>query len=251
MNFGFSMDSEDSIPSPSFEKDFVSESLLDQESFITGSIIPREDEIPSKNGTVITEIALPIQQAVLQDIIIETGGDEAQEISALVNTNSHDDNESSSKKTRKRVKNPKQWKKNVRKTKYQAGEAHTNSRGKQVAEKQIKNTTDCVQNCKFKCSLSISEQERALIFENYYKLNQDGKDNFLARTTVRYTKKRSTASNSRRQFSFAIGKLYILHYFVINIYIVFYFFSGIEQPTSVVTKRKAKTIHSERKKHKA
>lgn len=111
--------------------------------------------------------------------------------------------ETTKKTTRKKRTKKYSWKLEERKRKCQAGEMYVSSRGKLVPQKTILNKKNCVNSCKFKCSVKISEREREKLFKAYYKLDQNGKYHFIAKTTERTEKERKTKTGpSRRQFSF-------------------------------------------------
>lgn len=108
---------------------------------------------------------------------------------------------------RKRVRKPETWKCNVRKAAHEAGKEYISIRKKVVPEKRIKTPKDCRNNCLFKCQNKITEDERKIIFNKYYTLNEHGKRLFILSTTNKFNverhRKNKTDANSRRKQSFA------------------------------------------------
>lgn len=154
--------------------------------------------VPGSQDVVIAEIFVPTRSSDSQDFaIIDELSEDQQNAETITQADGN-------KKVRKRERQMKSWKSTIRKTKFQAGQEHINTRGNLASKKEIKNKKNCEVSCKFKCSAHISTSERELIFKNYYELNRDGKHNFIAKTTVRNKKKRATTAkdDSRRVFSF-------------------------------------------------
>ncbi|KAK3085282.1 hypothetical protein FSP39_001017 [Pinctada imbricata] len=109
-------------------------------------------------------------------------------------------------RTRKRKAVPAEWKKNIRKRLRLSGKEYTNTRGKLVEAKSVKDQ-DC-SKCRYKCSTKISEEERREIFNNYWSL-QDYKRqrDYICSSILQASPKRirPKAKNPRkitRQFSF-------------------------------------------------
>lgn len=105
------------------------------------------------------------------------------------------------KRTRSLSPKPSTWASNVRKLKHQRGEAYISRRGKYVPERQVRNTKDCLQNCKYKCNESISDADRELIFKSFYSLSTNEKRHFLLNSTERHDVKRGK-SDAKRKHSF-------------------------------------------------
>lgn len=82
-------------------------------------------------------------------------------------------------KGRKRVRCEKRWKKNIRKSKKLAGRKYISSVGKPVESKKLK--PPC-QNCRNKCSMKISDDERKTVFNSFWneKASWDCKRQFVA-----------------------------------------------------------------------
>lgn len=70
--------------------------------------------------------------------------------------------------TRKRKANPDKWQKNVRKRLRQAGSEYTDTKGKIVEAREMKDI-DC-NKCRFECSLNVDEDNRRRIFQEYWGL---------------------------------------------------------------------------------
>lgn len=67
----------------------------------------------------------------------------------------------------------------------------------------MKNTKDCLQSCKYRCSERISDTDREHIFKAFYSLNANEKKHFLLNTTERNTvKHKPTTENFKRKHSF-------------------------------------------------
>ncbi|KAF6198571.1 hypothetical protein GE061_008319 [Apolygus lucorum] len=101
----------------------------------------------------------------------------------------------------------------IRKRKCQAGESYINRRGKYVPPKCVKTFKDCLQQCKFKCSTKISNEEQTSLFNSYYSLSADGKRLFILNNSSRHTtnrpKRLGDGESPSRKFSFT-------YYFVVN-----------------------------------
>ncbi|CAH0625251.1 unnamed protein product [Chrysodeixis includens] len=106
------------------------------------------------------------------------------------------------KRSRSQVPDPTSWACNVRKLKHQRGEAYISRRGKFVPERRIRNTKDCVKNCKFKCNEKITDEDREHIFKAFYSLNANEKKYFLLSTTERSYIKHNKVSNHKRKYTF-------------------------------------------------
>ena len=70
--------------------------------------------------------------------------------------------------TRKRLRKPDTWMRNIRKEKRNSGKDYISSQGKHIPGKSPK-PSNCTK-CRFKCNSKFSEDERLSIFESYYKL---------------------------------------------------------------------------------
>lgn len=76
---------------------------------------------------------------------------------------------SATKKTRKRKKNPNEWKRNKIKSLRNSGQAYvTLNKRTPVAQRQMK--PPCGANCKLKCSVKFTEEERSKLFHKYWDL---------------------------------------------------------------------------------
>ena len=105
--------------------------------------------------------------------------------------------------TRKRSITSAKWKKAKRKKAHQAGQEYISSRGKKVAAKSIKLKKDCADNCKFKCSEKVDKTVQEKIFMDFYKLDQDGKHNFINQTTTCTLAKSKKEESSRKKKSYS------------------------------------------------
>jgi len=84
--------------------------------------------------------------------------------------------------TRKRKRNPQQWKRNIRKVKKAKGEEHVNSTGKPVPAKEVLHV-NC--NCRFKCTESFNDENRRSICAEYHALaDYDRQKDYILRNIV-------------------------------------------------------------------
>lgn len=91
------------------------------------------------------------------------------------------------KNFRKRFRNPKSWKANLRKDAHQNGKSYTNRRGKFVESKVVKTVKNCSPlTCKYKCQNKISDDERTAVYESFYSLSSSTeKRHFIIATSER------------------------------------------------------------------
>lgn len=103
--------------------------------------------------------------------------------------------------TRKRKKNVDGWTKNIRKKLKTQGKEYTTVKGKIIPPKVIK--APC--SCKRKCYLKLNEDQRLIIFNNFYKLPLEAQNQFIASSVEEFSKKtqriKINDKPSRRQFS--------------------------------------------------
>ena len=87
-------------------------------------------------------------------------------------------------KTKKRLRNPAAWKKNIRCHLKNSGQEYVSQRGKVVAAKEMK--PPCSSKCKHKCSENFSEEQRYDIFKMYWDLSclQRQRDFLISTITV-------------------------------------------------------------------
>ena len=84
------------------------------------------------------------------------------------------------KMSRKRKRNPENWKRNKVKVAREKGHSYVDSAGKTVPEK----TSACGKNlcssgCRFKCNEHVSDENRSIIFEKYHELTGDAQNVYL------------------------------------------------------------------------
>lgn len=109
------------------------------------------------------------------------------------------------KLTRKRTRNPENWKVNKTKALTVKGKAHTNWKGQFIPEKTIKKTKDCAVKCRFKCASKIQDETRQELFDDYHNLSSEQQRYFILNTTACNPVQRrttTTAEKRRNQFSF-------------------------------------------------
>lgn len=73
-----------------------------------------------------------------------------------------------------------------------------------TCKKNIKFKKNCVEKCKFKCGITISQTEREALFKAYYKMNQNEKSHFILNTISKNPTERPKNKNqeSYKKFSF-------------------------------------------------
>ncbi|CAG5016548.1 unnamed protein product [Parnassius apollo] len=105
---------------------------------------------------------------------------------------------------RKRFLNKENWKAEICKRKKNLGEEFINRKGQLIAKKIMK--ADCGANCSRKCREAITENQRSLIFKNFWELGDHNKQmDYISRFVRRVPKKQviaASASSSRRKWSF-------------------------------------------------
>lgn len=103
--------------------------------------------------------------------------------------------------TKKRKRDPKNWKRNVRKSAKDAGKDYLSVTGLIKPKKNLK--PPCT--CRKKCWEKINENERINIFEQFYKLPVESQNQYLSDCVDEFEKKsqrlRTQKSKSRRNFS--------------------------------------------------
>lgn len=105
------------------------------------------------------------------------------------------------KLTRKRKRNPHTWKKNVRKFKRQRGEEYLSTSGKTVLKKKIEHL-DC--KCKYKCTSSVSKDDRDSLMMSFYSLDENGKKHYILQNSECGSKKRGDP-NTRKKIVFLLS----------------------------------------------
>lgn len=110
------------------------------------------------------------------------------------------------KNVRKRTRNPKSWACNVRKKAHDEGKEYMSVRKKLVPAKGVLTKKNCLTSCVHGCQKFISDQERNIIFQNYYTLDEQAKKLFLLTTFQKFLverhRKGKNAQNSRRKNTF-------------------------------------------------
>lgn len=81
----------------------------------------------------------------------------------------------------------------------QKGEAHTNTKGKEIPARSVK--SPCKITCKKQCSSFFSNEQRQTIHKAYWNLGFVQQREFLLRYIKREVKSRETVLNSRRKFT--------------------------------------------------
>lgn len=74
-------------------------------------------------------------------------------------------------KSRKRKRNERNWKCNVRKVKRAAGQAYVSKNRRVIQEKKLKRK--CKETCRLKCSVNFTEENRSDIFKHFWSASMD------------------------------------------------------------------------------
>lgn len=108
--------------------------------------------------------------------------------------------EDAKKNSRKRKRNVKSWKLNIRKEKREHGKEYCNTKGKVMKRRDVRNET-CRPNCCFKCTEKITEVDRKLIHRQFWQLSDSKKPHFFSKyvKNVKPSRKRTKAENSGKQ----------------------------------------------------
>lgn len=115
----------------------------------------------------------------------------------LEDSESGENDDSSIKNTRKRVKKTETWKRNKIKKLRNSGKAYTNWKGKDIQERKLK--PPCV-NCRMKCTEKIIEVERELLFQTFWNLGDINRQrDFIVRNTECKTKARCRPKREMEQ----------------------------------------------------
>lgn len=110
------------------------------------------------------------------------------------NENDHTDGDTSTdgkndRGTRKRLRNERDWKKNVKKSKVNTGKIGRKSEGRQFGENEERNVGESCR-CKKKCGENISEEQRKQIFDGFWGMNnKDRRRDFVISHVRRFPKK--------------------------------------------------------------
>ncbi|GFO46251.1 DNA repair protein rhp54 [Plakobranchus ocellatus] len=119
-----------------------------------------------------------------------------------------EDPEQTNAKKRKRSRDESNWARNKRKQQRNSGQSYTTSRGKQVEARKM--TEGCNTGCRQKCHSNFGPEERSLIFNNYWALqNIDLQRQFIASTVTKSETKRSynNKAGSRRSSTYCYSLL--------------------------------------------
>ncbi|MES9881020.1 MAG: hypothetical protein ABW185_09085 [Sedimenticola sp.] len=160
------------------------------------SNVTRNIEESSQSSEQQTDDISPL---LTDDVITdESTGD------SMDNADTEDAEDSLQRGSRKRKKNPKEWKANIRKRRRQSGQEYIDSLGKSRRSREIRTTKDCNGACRFRCSQRITTTERSDTFNRFWSLNDDEKLSFYLNTTERCRKERirTKAATSRKVYTY-------------------------------------------------
>ena len=112
----------------------------------------------------------------------------------------------SSQPLRKRgIRKPDEWKQNVRKKLFQPGKQYVSTMDIAVPAKKVKNTKDCKEKCKFKCSIKITDEERNHIFVDFYDNRDKNRQyDYISKTTICDKINMGTDSKRKRSFKYRL-----------------------------------------------
>lgn len=137
------------------------------------------------------------------NVVLEEQTTENETDAVLFQLNEGNNNISSS--GRKRYRKPQNWKVQEANKKRNLGQEYISYSTKKVVQaRRMKESCEKLHNCRTKCHLKISENQRQLIFQNFWKLGNHNKHmDFLAKHVKKEQKKVNTVGekNSRRQFT--------------------------------------------------
>lgn len=114
------------------------------------------------------------------------------------------DEDASETKSRKRKRNPQNWRQNIKKRKRQSGLQYVNATGESQRKREIKTGKNCNEICRFRCSHKISPTDRKSIFDRFWSYS-DSKNNAFYSNNIDRTLKvrtRTKSENSKRKFSY-------------------------------------------------
>ncbi|KAK4885599.1 hypothetical protein RN001_001870 [Aquatica leii] len=81
------------------------------------------------------------------------------------------------------VRAPENWKPNIRKVKKEKEEVYVDRKGKQHPARQIK--SECRGHCAFNCCVKFTDEEKALVFEQFWRLSDSKKSHFYSKFVKR------------------------------------------------------------------
>lgn len=111
---------------------------------------------------------------------------------------------------RKRSRNTAEWKANKRQRLRQSGKQYTSIRGKLVDERTVKAHKS---KCRFQCSENFSDADRQVIHDDFWKLNDDEKRHYFARSTEKVDKARTRLGRNKRTLKVR-NKQYSFRYYL-------------------------------------
>jgi len=107
------------------------------------------------------------------------------------------------RRVRRKVRCEAEWKKNVRKRLKNSGKSYVSSSGKIIAAKQMGD--GCTDKCRYKCKANFDEEDRKVIFNNFWEIGDiNHQRQFIADHVGRTVTARpqKDISDSRRQLSY-------------------------------------------------
>lgn len=166
------------------------------------------EEIPSSSN-VGDEIVMTTEQEETEDLIMNSNQDESDSIA--IDDSFDPTNTSTAKRqtrqysapdklTRKRVQNPKKWKRNINKEKISRGEEYVTPKGKLIKAHALQ--PPCDESCRMHCSEKINEGKRQELYDYFWTKLKSKENKWLyLQGLVSQFEKSNASKDSRRKNS--------------------------------------------------
>ena len=128
------------------------------------------------------------------DTSISTGSEDTD--TSQTDCGTDDDSFIAKRQSRRKRKNPEQWKQSIRKRRRNNGEDYETSKGKKIQRRCMKRA-NC--KCKFKCKDKISEEDQRWIFNNYWMKTYDDQREYIRENVIKTEKRRKTTKEQSRR----------------------------------------------------
>lgn len=176
------------------------------------------------------------------------------------NSHNHEGIENNRSQNKKRRRNPKQWKQNIRKFKRQHGEEYVNVKGHTVSKRIVeKKMCRSIKNCPYKCSQTITKEERELIQKSFWSLNDEKKLHFYSKHIKRRlaARKRTQQEVSKKTYSYEYSLIvsgvcmrvcqeYFLHTLNISKQRIYYFFKRCQDSSTNIPRSPLQGKHTKK-----
>lgn len=104
------------------------------------------------------------------------------------------------KPSRKRQKHPESWKKNILKKLRESGDKYTNRSGKIIVPRKMK--PPCANTCFYLCTKFFNENDRSNIFNDFWSLSDNDKNQFYLKFVKQIPVKRHRTSSQTKLFTY-------------------------------------------------